>query len=45
MEDGKADSIVAAIKTVRQKKDLPVDTIHGLGTDGAAVITAEEFIV
>ncbi|KAK1896663.1 Zinc finger protein 862, partial [Dissostichus eleginoides] len=37
--DGKADSVVAAIKSVLQKKELPVDRLYGLGTDGAAVMT------
>ncbi|KAK1903321.1 Zinc finger protein 862 [Dissostichus eleginoides] len=39
LEDGKADSVVAAIKSVLQKKELPVDRLYGLGTDGAAVMT------
>ncbi|KAK5921451.1 hypothetical protein CgunFtcFv8_025156 [Champsocephalus gunnari] len=39
LEDGKADSVVAAIKSVLQKKELPVDGLYGLGTDGAAVMT------
>lgn len=45
LEDGKADSVVAAIKTVLEKKELPVDRLYGLGTDGAAVMTGMEFIV
>ncbi|XP_034075010.1 E3 SUMO-protein ligase KIAA1586-like [Gymnodraco acuticeps] len=39
LEDGKADSVVAAIKSVLLKKELPVDRLYGLGTDGAAVMT------
>ncbi|KAI9516401.1 hypothetical protein NQZ68_015902 [Dissostichus eleginoides] len=43
LEDGKADSVVAAIKNVLQnvlqKKELLVDRLYGLGTDGAAVMT------
>ncbi|KAK5925561.1 hypothetical protein CgunFtcFv8_018076 [Champsocephalus gunnari] len=39
LEDGKTDSVVAAIKSVLQKKELPVDGLYGLGTDDAAVMT------
>ncbi|KAI4818899.1 hypothetical protein KUCAC02_004190 [Chaenocephalus aceratus] len=42
LEDGKADSVVAAIKSALQKKELPVDRLYGLGTDGAAVMTDME---
>lgn len=45
LEDGKADGVVAAIKSVLQKKELLVDRLYGLGTDGAAVMTGMEFIV
>ncbi|KAK5852473.1 hypothetical protein PBY51_023938 [Eleginops maclovinus] len=39
LEDGKADSIVADIKYVLQKKELPVDRLYGFGTDAAVVMT------
>ncbi|KAI9532867.1 hypothetical protein NQZ68_028566 [Dissostichus eleginoides] len=42
LEDGKADSVVAAIKSALQKKELPVDRLYGLRTDGAAVMTGGE---
>ncbi|KAK5924626.1 hypothetical protein CgunFtcFv8_017222 [Champsocephalus gunnari] len=45
LEDGKADRVVAAIKSALQKKELPVDRLYGLGTDSAAVMTDMEFIV
>lgn len=37
--DGKADTIVAAVKNVILKKGLPTEKLYGLGTDGAAVMT------
>ena len=37
--DGKADTIVAAIKEVLHKKKIPTQRLFGLGTDGAAVMT------
>ncbi|KAK7880350.1 hypothetical protein WMY93_033006 [Mugilogobius chulae] len=37
--DGKADTIVAAVKEVLQKKHIPTQNLYGLGTDGAAVMT------
>lgn len=43
LEDGTADSIVAAIKNVLQKRELPVDRLCGLETDGAAVMTGMDF--
>lgn len=39
LADGKADTIVAAIKALICKKGLPSDRLHGVGTDGAAVMT------
>ncbi len=43
LEDGTSHSIVAAIKSVLQKRELPVDQLYGLGTDGAAVMTGMDF--
>ncbi|XP_073718948.1 zinc finger protein 862 isoform X2 [Misgurnus anguillicaudatus] len=37
--DGKADTIVTAIKNVMLKKAIPTEKLYGLGTDGAAVMT------
>ncbi|KAK0137344.1 Zinc finger protein 862 [Merluccius polli] len=37
--DGKADTIVSAVKTVLLKKGIPTEKLYGLGTDGAAVMT------
>lgn len=37
--DGKADTIVAAVKNDILKKGLPTEKLYGLGTDGAAVMT------
>lgn len=37
--DGKADTIVTAIKTAICKKGLPTEKLYGVGTDGAAVMT------
>ena len=37
--DGKANTVVAAIRDVLRKKDIPTSKLYGLGTDGAAVIT------
>ncbi|XP_061750011.1 uncharacterized protein LOC133549001 isoform X8 [Nerophis ophidion] len=39
LADGKAHTIVAAIKTAICKKGLPTERLYGLGTDGAAVMT------
>lgn len=44
MDDGKADTIVAAVKEVLQKKEIQKDRLYGLGTDGAAVMTGIEII-
>jgi len=32
---------VAAIKEVLHKKNVPTNTLYGLGTDGAAVMTGK----
>lgn len=40
--DGKANTIVAAIKEVLSKEDIPTSKWYGLGTDGAAVMTGME---
>ena len=37
--DGKAVTIVAAIKETLYKKNVPTHKLYGLGTDGAAVMT------
>lgn len=37
--DGKAATIVAAIKDVLHKNKVPTERLFGLGTDGAAVMT------
>lgn len=37
--DGKANTVVNAIKDVMLKKGLPTEKLYGLGTDGAAVMT------
>ena len=39
--DGRATTIVAAIKGVLQKKNIPTHKLFGLGTDGAAVMTGQ----
>jgi len=39
--DGKAKTIVAAIKGVLLKKGIPTAKLYGLGTDGAAVMTGK----
>lgn len=39
LTDGKADSIVAALKNIVYTKGIPTHLIFGLGTDGAAVMT------
>ncbi|KAK0137821.1 Zinc finger protein 862 [Merluccius polli] len=39
IQDGKADSIVGAVREVVEKKEIPPHLICGLGTDGAAVMT------
>lgn len=44
VDDGKADTVVAAVKDAIQTKELPIDRLYGLGTDGAAVMTGIEFI-
>lgn len=44
LENGKADTVVAAAKDVIQKKELPPDRLYGLGIDGAAVMIGTEFI-
>lgn len=37
--DGKADTIVSAVKQVLLEKGVPTERLYGLGTDGAAVMT------
>ncbi|KAL3052852.1 hypothetical protein OYC64_005385 [Pagothenia borchgrevinki] len=37
--DGKANTVVNAIKDVMLKKGLPTENLYGLGTDGTAVMT------
>ena len=37
--DGKADTIVSAVKQVLVEKGVPTERLFGLGTDGAAVMT------
>ncbi|XP_050960919.1 E3 SUMO-protein ligase KIAA1586 isoform X2 [Labeo rohita] len=37
--DGKADTIVSAVKKVLLEKGIPTERLYGLGTDGAAVMT------
>ncbi|CAL8342648.1 unnamed protein product [Arctogadus glacialis] len=32
--DGKADTIVSAVKTVLLKKGIPTEKLYGLGTEG-----------
>lgn len=44
MDDGKADTVVAAVKEVLQKKEIQKARLYGLGTDGAAVMTGIEII-
>lgn len=44
LEDGKADTVVAAMKDIIHKNELPTNRLYGLGTDGAAVMTGDEFI-
>jgi hypothetical protein len=39
VSDGRADTIVKAIREVLTKKNIPTQKIYGLGTDGAAVMT------
>ncbi|KAK5878740.1 hypothetical protein CesoFtcFv8_024121 [Champsocephalus esox] len=39
VSDGRADTIVKAIRTILTKKNIPTQRIYGLGTDGAAVMT------
>lgn len=41
VSDGKAGTIVAAIKEVLHKKNVPTHKLYGLGTDGAAVMTGK----
>lgn len=38
VSDGKADTIVTAVKAVLQNKQVPTEKLCGLGTDGAAVM-------
>ena len=42
--DGKADTIVSAVKTVLLKKGIPTEKLYGLGTDGVAVMTGNYFM-
>ena len=42
--DGKADTIVSAVKTDLLKKGIPTEKLYGLGTDGAAVMTGNYFM-
>ncbi|KAF3859952.1 hypothetical protein F7725_000207 [Dissostichus mawsoni] len=44
LTDGKADSIVLALKNIIQMKGIPVHLIFGLGTDGAAVMTGRDHL-
>ncbi|KAK0134769.1 Zinc finger protein 862 [Merluccius polli] len=39
VNDGKANTIVTAVKEVLLKKGIPTEKLYGLGTDGAAVMT------
>ncbi|KAJ8365182.1 hypothetical protein SKAU_G00140130 [Synaphobranchus kaupii] len=39
VSDGRADTIVKAIREVLTKKNIPTQKIYSLGTDGAAVMT------
>lgn len=39
--DGKAVTIVKAVKDVLHKKHIPTAQLYGLGTDGAAVMTGK----
>lgn len=39
VSDGESDTIVTAVKTVLQNKQVPTEKLCGLGTDGAAVMT------
>lgn len=39
LTDGKADSILAALRNIIHKKGIPTHLIIGLGTDGAALMT------
>lgn len=41
LNDGKADTIVEAIREVITVKGIPTNQIFGLGTDGAAVMTGK----
>ncbi|XP_046907044.1 zinc finger protein 862-like isoform X3 [Hypomesus transpacificus] len=41
--DGKADTIVSAVKKVLLEKGIPTERLYGLGTDGAAVMTGNYF--
>lgn len=45
LDDGKADTVVAAIKRVIQEKGLPTNKLYGLGTDGAAVMTGMKSVL
>jgi hypothetical protein len=39
--DGRADTIVTAIKTVLMNKNMPTEKLYGIDTDGAAVMTGQ----
>ena len=39
--DGRADTIVTAIKTVLMNKNMPTEKLYGIGTNGAAVMTGQ----
>lgn len=42
IDDGKADTIVDAIKAVIQDLDVSIEKVVGIGTDGAAVMTGHK---
>ena len=44
VNDGKANTIVTAVKEVLLKKGIPTEKLYGLGTDGAAVMTGHYFM-
>ena len=44
INDGKADKVVSAIKSVIAEKNVQTDGLCGLDTDGAAVMTGREYI-
>ena len=39
--DGRANTIVTAIKTVLMNKNMPTEKLYGIDTDGAAVMTGQ----